>query len=115
MTAKTRRSRTPFRYVRSPQERLARHSGRLLLERRLNATVRSAMKERRSPLEVLWDLNNRVEQAQEALADYLPNESGIAARDAINNVLGILDRELLKTQDEARELLGERPAFFRAD
>lgn len=74
------------------------------------------MKQRRSPLEVLWDLNNRVEQAQDALAEYLPDESGISPRDAISNVLAVLDdREFLKVQDEARELLGEGSAFFTAD
>jgi hypothetical protein len=71
------------------------------------------MRQRRSPLEVLWDLNSRVEQAQSALAEYLPNESGISPETAISKVLGILDdREFLKVQDEARELLGERPALF---
>ena len=74
------------------------------------------MRQRRSPLEVLWDLNSRVEQAQSALAEYLPNESGISPETAISKVLGILDdREFLKVQDEARELLGERPALFTAD
>jgi hypothetical protein len=64
----------------------------------------------RSPLEVL---NSRVEQAQSVLAEYLPNESGISPETAI---LGILDdREFLKVQGEARELLGERPALFTAD
>ena len=71
------------------------------------------MRQRRSPLEVLWDLNSRVEEAQSALAEYLPNDSGISPEAAISNVLGILDdREFLKVKDEARELLGERPALF---
>jgi hypothetical protein len=75
-----------------------------------------AMRQRRSSLEVLWDLNNCVEHAQRVLAEYLPNESGISAEDAISKVLGILDdREFLKLQDEARELLGERVALFTAD
>lgn len=74
------------------------------------------MRQRRSPLEVLWDLNSRVEQAQSALAEYLPNDSGISPEAALSNLLGILDdREFLKVQDEARELLGERPALFTAD
>ena len=74
------------------------------------------MKQRRSHLEVLWDLNNRVEQAQSTLADYQPPDSGISSKDAISNVLAILDdRELLEIQDEARELLGERPALFTAE
>ena len=65
------------------------------------------MKQRRSHLEVLWDLNNRVEQAQSTLADYLPPDSGISSKDAISNVLAVLD--------EARELLGERYALFTAE
>jgi hypothetical protein len=74
------------------------------------------MRQRRSPLEVLWDLNSRVEQAQSALAEYLPNDSGITPEAALSNLLGILDdREFLKIQDEARELLGEQPALFTAD
>ena len=74
------------------------------------------MRQRRSPLEVLWDLNNRVEYAQRALAEYLPPKSGVSPGAAISNVLGILDdREFLKIQDEARELLGEQPALFKAD
>ena len=74
------------------------------------------MRQRRSPREVLWDLNNRVEQAQSALAEYLPPDSGISPQDAISDVLAVLDdREFLKLQDEARELLGERPALFAAD
>ena len=50
------------------------------------------MKRPRSPLEVLRDLNSGVEQAQQALAEYLPDESRISPEDAISNVLGILDR-----------------------
>lgn len=74
------------------------------------------MKRPRSPLEVLRDLNSGVEQAQQALAEYLPDESRISPEDAISNVLGILDRrDFLKVQREARELLGERPALFTAD
>ena len=61
------------------------------------------MKQRRSHLEILWDLNNRVEQAQSTLADYLPPDTRISSKGAISNVLAVLDdRELLKIQDEAR-------------
>ena len=74
------------------------------------------MKQRRSHLEVLWGLNNRVEQAQSTLADYLPPDSGISSKDALSNVLAVLDdRDFLSIQDEARELLGERPALFTAE
>ena len=61
-------------------------------------------------------MNNRVEQAQRGLADYLPNDSDISPQDAICNVLAVLDdREFLSIQNVARELLGERPALFMAD
>jgi hypothetical protein len=70
----------------------------------------------REPLKVLADLNGRVERAQRALAEYLPNESGISPEDAISNVLGVLDdREFLKIQAEGRKLPGEQPALFTAD
>ena len=70
----------------------------------------------RQPIDVLRELNDRIEEAQVALADYLPPDSEITPRDTISNVLGILDdREFLKLQDEARELLSERPALFTAD
>ena len=64
------------------------------------------MKQRRSALEVLWDLNNRVEQAQLGLAEYGPGGGDITPEDAVGNVLGILeDPEFLEIQAEARGLL----------
>ena len=70
----------------------------------------------RQPIDVLRELNDRVEEAQGALDHYLLPDSGITPRDTISNVLGILDdREFLEIQSEARALLGKQPAFFKGD
>lgn len=80
--------------------------------------IRSAqvMTHEREATELLREINGYVERAQHALAEYLPPDSGITPRDAISNVLSELDNGgLLKVQAEARELLGEQPAFFGAE
>lgn len=71
------------------------------------------MTKERKATELLREMGGYVERAQHALAEYLPDDSGISPRDAISSVLGELDNGgLLKVQAEARELLGEKPAFF---
>ena len=67
----------------------------------------------RETLDVLRVLNSYVERAQRSLAEYLPPDSGVAPEKAISGVLEQLDnKKLLRVQDEARKLVGKRPAFF---
>ena len=74
------------------------------------------MKQPREPLELLKEMNGYVERAQRTLSEYLPPDSGISAKDAVSNVLNELDNnKLLKVQEEARQLVRKRPAFFTSE
>ena len=58
---------------------------------------------------LLTELNSYIARAQRVLAEYLPEESGKSEKDAISELLGILDnRELLKIQKTIRA----KPALF---
>jgi hypothetical protein len=58
---------------------------------------------------LLWDLNERLTQAQRALAEYLPPDSGKSPKDTLSELLGILDnRELIELQ----ERIPKKPALF---
>lgn len=64
---------------------------------------------------VLAELNGLFENAQHALAEYLPPDSGISEREVIGRLFDILDGpDQRRIQGEVRKLLGERPALFSA-
>jgi hypothetical protein len=58
---------------------------------------------------LLWDLNERLTQAQRALAEYLPPNSGKTPRDTLNELLVILDNGEIH---ELQERIPEKPALF---
>jgi hypothetical protein len=61
----------------------------------------------------LGELNEFVERAQHVLAEYLPPDSGKSEKEALAELLGILDsRGLHRLQGEINELIGRRSAFF---
>jgi len=63
-----------------------------------------------NPTKQLAELNSFVMRAQGVLTRYLPDNSGVSEKQAIAELLGILDsRELYRLQKEIR---ASKPALF---
>ena len=66
----------------------------------------------RRPEALLRELNAYVSRAQRVLAAHVEPDSSITCKDAINELLGILDdRELVLLQEQ----IPERPALFAVE